>query len=84
MTESPDLTQLSDAQKDALIQALLAQLAAAQETIAELRERVGELEAQLAKLTRPPKTPDNSSKPPSQGQKQGRGDEEHVDHRAGD
>ena len=73
MTGSPDLTQLSDVQKDALIQALLAQLAAAQQTIAELKARDGELEAQLAKLTRPPKTPGNSSKPPSQGQKQGRG-----------
>ena len=28
------------------------------------------LEARLEALTRPPKTPDNSSKPPSQGQKQ--------------
>src|SRR5215213_10928914 len=42
--------------------ALLAQLAAAQAKIAAL-------EARLDELTRPPKTPDNSSKPPSQGQK---------------
>lgn len=76
MTESPDLTQLSEAQKDALIQALLAQLAAANETIAGLTARVAELEAQLAKLARPPKTPDNSSKPPSQGQKRSKPDGE--------
>jgi transposase len=58
----PDLTSLSHAEKDALIMALLAQLAAAQAKIAAL-------EARLDELTRPPKTPDNSSKPPSQGQK---------------
>ena len=34
--------------------------------------RIGTLEARLGALTRPAKTPDNSSKPPSQGQKQDR------------
>jgi transposase len=58
----PDLTRLSHEEKDALILALLAQLGAAHEKIAAL-------EARLDELTRPPKTPDNSSKPPSQGQK---------------
>jgi transposase len=72
VTESPDLSNLSEAQKDGLIQALLAQLAAAHETIAALQARVAALEAQVAQLTRPPKTPDNSSKPPSQGHKQER------------
>ena len=70
MTESPALNALAETQKDALIQALLAQLAAARETIAEQAARITALEAQLA---RPPKTPDNSSKPPSQGQKPTRG-----------
>ena len=59
----PDLTRLSHEEKDRLILALFAQLAAAHEKIAAL-------EARLDELTRPPKTPDNSSKPPSQGQKQ--------------
>jgi len=61
----PDLDQLSHAEKDALILALIAQLEAAQQQIAVLRARVDE-------LTRPAKTPDNSSKPASQGQKANR------------
>ena len=59
MSAGPDLSQLSHAQKDALIGALMAQVAA-------LAARVAELEA---KLGLPPKTPDNSSVPPSKGQK---------------
>jgi transposase len=51
---------------------LLAQLAAAHERIAAQDARIASLEARLDELTRPPKTPDNSSKPPSQGQKQNR------------
>lgn len=65
MPTPPDLDQLSHAEKDALILALIAQLEAAQQQIAVLRARVDE-------LTRPAKTPDNSSKPPSQGQKENR------------
>lgn len=65
MPTPPDLSTLSHAEKDALILALLAELASAHEKIAALEARVGE-------LTQPPKTPDNSSKPPSQGQKQNR------------
>jgi len=45
-----------------LIGLVLAQV----EQIAALQSRVAELEAKLGK---PPKTPDNSSLPPSQGQK---------------
>ncbi len=63
MPQPPDLTKLSQAEKDALILALFAQLTSAHEKIATLEARIDE-------LTRPPKTPDNSSKPPSQGQKQ--------------
>jgi transposase len=63
---------LSHAEKDQLILALIGQLAAAQETIATQETRIATLEARLDELTRPPKTPDNSSKPPSQGQKQNR------------
>jgi len=67
-----DLRQLSHTAKDALILALSAQLTAAQQLIASQAARIGDLEARLDELTRPPKTPDNSSKPPSQGQKQDR------------
>ena len=65
MPTPPDLDRLSHAEKDALILALIAQLEAAQQQIAVLRARVDE-------LTCPAKTPDNSSKPPSQGQKENR------------
>ena len=54
---------MSHEEKDALILALFAQLATA-------HARIAALEARLDELARPPKTPDNSSKPPSQGQKQ--------------
>ena len=57
-----DLTKLTVAEKDALILSLLGQLEAALARIAELEKR-------LAVLERPPKTPDNSSLPPSKGQK---------------
>ena len=69
MTQPPNLSKLSHAEKDALILALFAQLNAA-------HERIAALEARLNELTQPPKTPDNSSKPPSQGQKQNRPDGE--------
>ena len=61
----PELSKLSHAEKDALILALLARLDDAHRRIAELRARIDE-------LTRPGKTPDNSSVPPSQGQKPNR------------
>ena len=67
-----DLTKLSHAEKDALILALFAQLAAAHERIAVQDARIAALEARLDDLSGPPKTPDNSSTPPSQGQKQDR------------
>ena len=59
MPEFPDLDRLSLAEKDALIRALWQRLEAAE-------RRIAELEARLAK---PGKTPDNSSLPPSKGQK---------------
>ncbi len=66
MTLPPDLTTLSSPEKDALITALLARVDA-------LVARVAALEAETAalreKLNLPPKTPDNSSTPPSQGHK---------------
>lgn len=62
MTPPPDLSRLDDAAKDALILALLEQNRA-------LAARVADLEA---RLNVPPKTPDNSSTPPSKGQKANR------------
>ena len=53
MTQLPDLSRLSNDEKDALILALWAQ-------VQLLTARVAELEA---KLGVPPKTPDNSSVP---------------------
>ncbi len=60
MTELPDLSQLTHDEKDALIRALWAQVQA-------LTVRGAELEARLGA---PPKTPDNSSLPPSRGSMQ--------------
>jgi transposase len=66
MTPPPDLSALSSSEKDALIARLLAR-------VEELVARVEALEAENAalreRLDLPPKTPDNSSKPPSQGMK---------------
>jgi transposase len=69
VTPPADLNALSHAEKDALIAALFARLAEALERIAVQDARIAALEARIAELTRPPKTPGNSSKPPSQGQK---------------
>jgi transposase len=55
----PNLDHLSHAEKDALIRALWQRLEAAERRIAELEARLAE----------PGKTPDNSSLPPSKGQK---------------
>jgi len=62
VTELPDLSRLSREEKDALILALWTQ-------VQVLTARVAELQAQLGS---PPKTPDNSSLPPSRGQKPNR------------
>jgi transposase len=69
----PDLSRLSHAEKDALIMALWTQLDAAVAANAELVAKVEALTARVAeleaKLCEPPKTPDNSSVPPSHGHK---------------
>ena len=62
MPAPPNLSQLSHAEKDALILALWQRLEAAERRIAELE----------AKLAEPPKTPDNSSLPPSKGERPNR------------
>jgi Tfp pilus assembly protein FimV len=69
MDRLPDLSSLTSAEKDALIQALWAQVQALTVQVATLTARVADLEA---KLGVPPKTPDTSSLPPSQGNKPNR------------
>ena len=64
MTDLRNLSTLSHDDKDALIRALWAQVQA-------LTARVADLEAMLGG---PPKTPDNSSVPPSQGKRPNRAD----------
>ena len=59
MPALPDIIQLSHAEKDTLILALWQRLEEAERRIAELE----------AKLAEPPKTPNNSSLPPSKGEK---------------
>jgi transposase len=66
MISPPDLSRLTEAEKDALILALWAQVQA-------LTARVAELEA---RLHQPRKTPSNSSLPPSKGHKTNRPEEE--------
>ncbi len=71
MTQLPDLSFLSHDEKDALIRVLWAQVQTLTEQVRTLTGRVAELEA---RLDTPPKTPDNSSLPPSAGKKANRDD----------
>src|SRR4051795_7215381 len=66
MTPPADPSTLSPSEKDALIAALLARVKALLEEVEGLRT---ENAALRDKLSLPPKTPRNSSKPPSQGTK---------------
>ena len=68
MTPDIDLSTLSDAEKDALILSLLPLLGQLEAALA----RIAELEKRLSEFERPAKTPDNSSLPPSKGQKRDR------------
>ena len=69
MTPPRDLNTLSHVEKDTLISALFTALADAHDRIVAQDVRIVSLEARIGELTRPPKNPGNSSKPPSQGQK---------------
>jgi transposase len=72
MDRLPDLSSLSHDEKDALIHALWAQVQTLTGQATTLAARVVELEARLGV---PPKTPDNSSLPPSRGKKPNREDQ---------
>ena len=78
VTELPDLSLLSHAEKDALIRALWEALRASERRNAELMARLAAAERRIAeleaRLNEPPKRPDNSSLPPSRGQKPNRPD----------
>ena len=65
MTSDIDLSKLTDAEKDTLIRSLLPLVSRLDAALA----RIAELEARLALLEKPPKTPDNSSLPPSKGRR---------------
>jgi transposase len=65
----PDLSRLTEAEKDALILALFDRLEAMEREITALKAQLGD----------PPKTPDNSSLPPSKGQKPNRTDKTRRD-----
>ncbi len=69
MTQPPDRSPLSPSEKDALIGALVARV---EELIGELSALRAENAELRAKLKLPPKTPDNSSMPPSKGEKPNR------------
>ncbi len=60
-----DFNKVGHAEKDALIRSLLPLVGQLEAALV----RIAALEARLAELERPCKTPDNSSLPPSQGQK---------------
>ncbi len=65
VTSGIDLSTLSHAEKDALILSLLPLIGQLEAVLA----RVAELGKRLAAFERPPKTPNNSSLPPSKSQK---------------
>ena len=74
------LANLSPEQLIELVLAQTAQIEAQSARIAELTQRVAELEA---KLGQPPKTPDNSSLPPSQARKPSRAERRAAKKRKG-
>jgi transposase len=65
VTSEIDLSKLAVAEKDDLILTLLPLVGQLEAALV----RIAELEKRLAAFERPPKTPDNSSLPPSKGQK---------------
>src|ERR1700693_4666587 len=74
------IAKLSTEELIALVLAQAAQIEVLSARIEELTGRIAELEA---KLGGPPKTPDNSSIPPSQGRKPNRGERRAAKKRKG-
>jgi transposase len=76
VTELPDLSLLSHSEKDALIRALWEALQVSERRNEELTVRLAAAERRIAeleaRLNEPAKRPDNSSLPPSRGQKPNR------------
>ncbi len=79
MSPPPDLSALSHAEKDALIRSLLPLVQQLEDALA----RIAVLEARIDELTRPPKTPDNSSTPPSKAPKPDRSVHQELRRRRG-
>ena len=73
MALPPDISSVSSSEKDTLVGVLMARLGTLEARVSALEAENADLRAENAtlreKLNLPPKTPDNSSKPPSQGQK---------------
>ena len=76
MSPAIDLAAMTEAEKDALILSLVRQF---EEALA----RIAVLEARIDELTRPPKTPDNSSTPPSKAAKPDRSVQKELRRRRG-
>ena len=69
MFARPDLSRLTEAEKDALILALFERLEAMERDLKSMEREIAALKAKLAE---PWKTPDNSSLPPAKGEKANR------------
>jgi len=67
-----ELVGLSPRERIAVVRQLEARLPAVESELAGAHARIAELEAELARQGGPPKTPQNSSTPPSQGWKRNR------------
>jgi transposase len=74
-----DLSAMSHAEKDALILSLLPLVAQLEAALL----KIAALEARIEELTRPPKTPDNSSTPPSKSPKPDRSVQKELRRRRG-
>src|SRR3954454_2302238 len=67
-----ELVGLSPRERNAVVRQLEARLPAVESELAGAHARIAELEAEIARQGGPPKTPQNSSTPPSQGWKRER------------
>lgn len=79
MSPGIDLAAMTEAEKDALILSLLPLVGQLEAALA----KIAVLEARIEELTRPPKTPDNSSTPPSKSAKPDRSVQKELRRRRG-